>query len=233
MKMRILTVYDNRACDERLKAAWGFACVIDRRVMFDTGGDGSTLMFNMRALGVDISKIEVLILSHEHWDHIGGVFALLKRNSGIRVFIPTSFSSELKEKLHELSYVVEIQPREPVEIMKDVFSTGELGTWTKEQSLVLKTEEGLIVITGCAHPGIVNILRFVKERFNDEIAVAMGGFHLGFKDVTQAFRRIGVRKVAPCHCTGEIATALLKRAYGENFIENCAGREILAVDRRC
>ena len=231
--MGILTVYDNKSCKHGLKSAWGFACVVDRRILFDTGGEGSTLLSNMRALGVDLSKIEALVLSHEHWDHTGGVSAFLEavREAGkeVRVFVPCSFSSGFKQKLSAsdaVSEVVEVQPQSPLKILGNAFSTGELGTWTKEQALVLRARKGLVVVTGCAHPGIVNILRYAKEAFNDEILLALGGFHLGSKDVTQAFRRLGVRKVAPCHCTGEVATALLKQAFGADFIENCVGREI-------
>ena len=90
--MGILTVYDNKSCKHGLKSAWGFACVVDRRILFDTGGEGSTLLSNMRALGVDLSKIEALVLSHEHWDHTGGVSAFLEavREAGkeVRVFVP-------------------------------------------------------------------------------------------------------------------------------------------------
>jgi 7,8-dihydropterin-6-yl-methyl-4-(beta-D-ribofuranosyl)aminobenzene 5'-phosphate synthase len=117
-------------------------------------------------------------------------------------------------------------------IIEGVHSTGELGTGIIEQSLVLETSKGLVVITGCAHPGIVNIVRRAKELYDHEIYLAMGGFHLGGKsrgelrNIIAELRQLEVRKVAPRHCTGEQATNMFAGEWGDNFIINGVGKVI-------
>jgi 7,8-dihydropterin-6-yl-methyl-4-(beta-D-ribofuranosyl)aminobenzene 5'-phosphate synthase len=97
---------------------------------------------------------------------------------------------------------------------------------------MISMDRGLIVITGCAHPGIVDTLKRAKDIREDKIQLVMGGFHLGamrksqLKEVTADFRRLGVLKVGPCHCTGELAKKILKQEYGNDFLDVGVGRLI-------
>jgi 7,8-dihydropterin-6-yl-methyl-4-(beta-D-ribofuranosyl)aminobenzene 5'-phosphate synthase len=98
---------------------------------------------------------------------------------------------------------------------------------------VLDKEKGLIVITGCAHPGIVDILKKAKQMLSDkEIYLVMGGFHLGgfsevkLESVIEEFKRLGVKKVAPSHCSGELFRELAKQKYKKNFLEGGVGQVI-------
>jgi 7,8-dihydropterin-6-yl-methyl-4-(beta-D-ribofuranosyl)aminobenzene 5'-phosphate synthase len=110
-----------------------------------------------------------------------------------------------------------------VEICQFVYSTGELGDGIKEQSLVIETAQGLVVITGCAHPGVVNIVRQAKELAGGEVYLVLGGFHLGntstaeITGIIEDFQQLGVQKAAPCHCSGDVARRLFDEAYGEDF----------------
>jgi 7,8-dihydropterin-6-yl-methyl-4-(beta-D-ribofuranosyl)aminobenzene 5'-phosphate synthase len=116
--------------------------------------------------------------------------------------------------------------------MEGVYSTGELGSGIIEQSLVLDTRQGLVVITGCAHPGIVSMVRRALELYRDQIYLVLGGFHLGGKSpgelegIIAEVRQLGVKKVAPCHCTGEQAMSMFAQEWGDDFIVNGAGRVI-------
>lgn len=102
-----------------------------------------------------------------------------------------------------------------------------------EQSLVLNVPEGLIVFTGCAHPGIITILSTTQKEFsNKKIHFVMGGFHFykswfwtSAKAVRQ-FKKLEVEKVAPSHCTGYIATKQFKHSFRENFIQVGTGTVI-------
>ncbi|MHC1585061.1 MAG: MBL fold metallo-hydrolase [Candidatus Syntropharchaeia archaeon] len=221
----ITIIYDNNPWDNRLKIAWGFSCLIEgkKKVLFDTGGDPDTLIENMEALGKNPGNIDFVVLSHSHSDHTGGISAVLGKGK-TKIFLGVSFPERFKEWIRESTEVTEVSGR--IEICEDFYSTGEIGNAVKEQSLVVVTEKGLIVITGCAHPGIVNILRYVKERFEKKIYLVLGGFHLGGKDVSEEFRKLGVKKVSPCHCTGEKATVFLEREYGKDFIKNGIGKII-------
>ncbi len=121
---------------------------------------------------------------------------------------------------------------EKIEICKDIYSTGELGITIKEQSLVIKTEKGLVVITGCAHPGILEIVRNARESFGEEIYLVFGGFHLlsysskGINEIIQAFRDLGVIKAGPCHCSGGTAKNLFTEEYAEDFVSIGVGKVI-------
>ncbi len=237
MESKTLTltiIYDNNAYDPRLRTAWGFSCLIECRgqvVLFDTGGDSPTLLANMDALGIDPSKIEAVVLSHIHGDHTGGLPGILEiAGDGLTVFVPQSFPARFKEAVRTRAKLVEIV--EPREIGEGVYTTGELGTGIIEQSLVVRTDEGLVVVTGCAHPGIVEIVRKAKALSDDKVYLVLGGFHLGGKSrkeiegIVSEFRRLGVRKVAPCHCTGEQAIKMFRQEYGEDFIQAGAGKVI-------
>jgi len=224
--VRLITIYDNNLYDERLMSGWGFSCLMeagDRRILFDTGGDPSILLDNMKVLGIDPASIDLVLLSHAHQDHTGGISAVIRE--GLSLYLPTSFPESFKGALRARGVEI-IEVEKNCEISKDVYTTGELGSWIKEQSLVIAAEPGLVVITGCAHPGIVEILKYVRNEFDAKIYLVLGGFHLGERNVSRAFLELGVLKIAPSHCTGAMASAYLERAYRENFIMNGAGKVI-------
>ena len=224
-------VYDNLALDARLKTAWGFACLVETgqaTVLFDTGGDGSTLMRNLSALGFDPRRIDAIVLSHIHNDHTGGLDALLAVNDRATVFVPRSFPDEFKTRVSKRAPVIQV--REPMTITDHIRTTGELGTAIVEQSLIVETDKGLIVMTGCAHPGIVEIVKRAKAY--GEVYLVMGGFHLADKSAQEIetliaeLKRLGVRQVAPSHCTGEAAIRQFSAAFGADFIQAGAGLRI-------
>jgi len=120
-----------------------------------------------------------------------------------------------------------------MQISDFVYTTGETGTRIREQSLVLNAKEGLIVVTACAHPGVVDIVRKSKRILpHKNVYLVMGGFHLGsasdskLRSVIKEFRDIGVQKVAPSHCSGDRCRQLFKEEYRENYIDGGVGRII-------
>jgi len=236
--LSIIVSYDNNPYKERLTTAWGFSCVIrgtEKTILFDTGGDGSILLANMKELDINPKEIDLVVLSHIHGDHVGGLPSFLEKNPEVVVYLPKSFPKGFKDGVKEYgAKVVEVQG--PLKICQGVYSTGELGTWIKEQSLVIHTEKGLVVITGCAHPGIVKIVNKAKELFKDDVLLVMGGFHLGgeskgeIEKIVSSFRKLGVSYVGPCHCSGDAARQLFKKEYGENFINVGVGRVVTMND---
>jgi len=236
--LSIIVSYDNNPYKERLTTAWGFSCVIretEKTILFDTGGDGSILLANMKELDINPKEIDLVVLSHIHGDHVGGLPSFLEKNPEVVVYLPKSFPKGFKDGVKEYgAKVVEVQGS--LKICQGVYSSGELGTWIKEQSLIIHTEKGLIVITGCAHPGIVKIVNKAKELFKDDVLLVMGGFHLGgeskgeIEKIVSSFRKLGVSYVGPCHCSGDAARQLFKKEYGENFINVGVGRVVTMND---
>jgi 7,8-dihydropterin-6-yl-methyl-4-(beta-D-ribofuranosyl)aminobenzene 5'-phosphate synthase len=212
--MKITIIYDNEA-SAGLKSGWGFSCLVEneRKVLFDTGWDGEILVSNMKALGIDPKDIDITVLSHAHWDHIGGLTWVLNLNPDIEVYAPSSFSKRLKEEITSKSKLIEVNG--PVKICESIYTTGVLGTTTKEQSLLLGTEKGLIVITGCAHPGLSAILD--RASSIGHVYGIIGGFH-GFDDYDLLN---DMALVLPCHCT--VHKSEIARLFPETCETNGVG----------
>jgi 7,8-dihydropterin-6-yl-methyl-4-(beta-D-ribofuranosyl)aminobenzene 5'-phosphate synthase len=234
-RVEITITYDNNPFNRRLRAHWGFSCVIkltEEAILFDTGGDGRILLDNMQKLSIDPKGIHMVVLSHIHGDHVGGLSAFLRQNSKVTVYVPGSFPERLKEEIRYWGATLE-EVRQAKEIFPGVLTTGELDGGIKEPSLVLRSSRGLVVITGCAHPGIVNIVRKAKEIGKDRVHLVLGGFHLGgaatstIEGIIEFFLQLGIEKVAPCHCSGDRARKLFERHFGHSYIPAGVGKEIL------
>jgi 7,8-dihydropterin-6-yl-methyl-4-(beta-D-ribofuranosyl)aminobenzene 5'-phosphate synthase len=210
----ITTLFDNDSSDKELKTGWGYSCLLqgtEKTILFDVGS--TDVIKNMEKLKINPASIDVLVISHGHFDHTGGMHAFAERNSKAATFYVPSVS---------------------VKICENVFTTGAMGTDIKEDSLIIKTAKGLVVITGCAHPGIVEIVQKAKQMFpKDEIYLVMGGFHLidkdqsSIKNIVGALKKENVRKIAPSHCTGDYAETQFKEAFDADYIPGDVGKPII------
>jgi len=232
----ISVVYDNYQVDSNLSTGWGFGCVIrtpTEVILFDTGGDGSILLSNMEKMNIDPKDMDTVVISHIHGDHVGGLDAFLDRNADVAVYIPASFPDSWRNRIE--SYGAEYQDvSSPTRISEGVYTTGEMGTSIKEQSLVVDTKQGLVIITGCAHPGVLNIAEKAREILpNRGLYLFMGGFHLSgssiskLRNIVQGFRNMGIHEVAPSHCSGDRCRELFKEEYRKDYINSGVGRKIV------
>lgn len=232
--IQMIVVYDNNPYKDNLELDWGFSCFVEgleKSILFDTGANGQILISNMEKLGIHPEDIDVAVLSHAHRNHTGGMENLINLTPKIEVWLPYFFASDFKDRVRKKgAKVVEVDTSR--KICEGAYSSGVIEGWIKEQSLVLDTEKGLILITGCAHPRITNIIARVKELFKKDIYFALGGFHLaGFDDteikkIIDKFRDSGVQKVGPCHCSGDDARILFYEEYKDDFIEIGVGKGI-------
>jgi 7,8-dihydropterin-6-yl-methyl-4-(beta-D-ribofuranosyl)aminobenzene 5'-phosphate synthase len=233
-KIQATILYDNYVAAEDVQSDWGFSCLIEgteKTILFDAGAKLDVFLQNTKTLNVDTRAVDIVIISHEHGDHTGALEHILSTNRNVSVYHPISFSEEFVKSV-ERSAGKSMPVTEPVEISKGVFLPGEMGEATKETALILKTGEGLVVITGCAHPGIVAILEKTKEVFEEDIYMVLGGFHLmehsdeAVQTIIRRFRELGVRKCGPTHCTGGRQIDLFRQAYGKDFVSMGVGKVV-------
>lgn len=225
--MKITIIYDNTAFRKDLQADWGFSALVEvenapkilisskarnqgsanavSRFLFDTGGNGKILLNNMEKLGIDPVSIDEVFISHAHFDHTGGLSEFLKINNKVKIYVPSSLG--LKN---------EIILKESQKIHENIFSTGELEEI--EQSMGVMTKKGVVLIVGCSHPYMGNILDSAKKF--GKIYAIIGGMH-GFSEF-ELFKDLEL--ICPTHCTQHKAE--LKNLYPEKYIEGGAGRII-------
>ena len=213
----VILVDNNPSPSSGLESAWGLSILVKvngTTVLFDTGPDPEVLRRNSEALGVDLSSIDYVFLSHEHIDHTGGVPYVISRKPGVRIYVPRGFSEGLIRRMTELGAHVMVVEN-ATELGDGVMTTGPMRGPPSEQGLLVKSPRGWILLTGCAHPGIEKMMRRAKNLTGNLYAV-IGGFHLVGADASRLERlkktieELGVREVYPIHCSGDGTRSFLR-----------------------
>jgi len=230
----ITILYDNTVFNQATTADWGFSCLVeglDKTILFDAGASGPILVQNAYTLGVSTTNANLVVVSHDHSDRTGGLSAALGSGSKATVYIGNSFSTTTEQKI-KATGATAIRSAAPVNLLPSVQTTGELVGSVYEQALIISVDSGIVVIAGCSHPGVIQILERAKELLKKNIYMVLGGFHwLEFSDsqvdlLIKAMKDMGVKKCGATHCTGEQAIALIRQAYGSDFVEMGVGRVI-------
>ena len=266
---------------DALRGEHGFSCLVGvekagktTRVLFDAGLTPDGLIENMRRLELDPRDIDIVVLSHGHWDHTTGMDGLVRAlgRANVPVLIHPAFWSRRRLALPGREPVelpttskpalegagFEIVERELPSFLLDgsLLVTGEVdrttdfeqgfpvheahrhGRWQPDplilddQALVANVRgRGLVVLTGCGHSGIVNILRYVRKLTDgDRIHAVIGGFHLSgpffervIEPTCEALATFAPDHLVPSHCTGWRATHAIAARFPEAFIQNSVG----------
>jgi len=230
--MKITIIYDNEIVKDikGLKAGWGFSCFVqtkDKNILFDTGWDGDILISNMELLGIDPKDINLVVISHSHWDHCGGLARVLNLNKNLEVYVPKSFSNHLKKEINKRANIF-CEVQQSKEIYPGIYTTGEIeGSLPtgkirisiKEQSLICSTAKGLVVITGCAHSGINNILNSADKL--GKVYALIGGFH----DFEEYNLLKDISLIVPTHCTKNKKKIIT--LFPKNCIEGGVGYQLI------
>lgn len=222
----VSVICDGANAGPSLRQDRGFACLVahgDDVVLFDTGGHWQALETNLSEMNVDSSRITHVVVSHHHPEAVGGLLELLESNPGLSVACPFSSPQSLFFSIEErMGRVVAVGL--PCRLGEGIYSTGELGYRIKEHALILDTPPGLVILTGCAHPGITTVVAKARESLKKPVYLVMGGFHLaGQSDdavlqTIEGLKELGATAVGPSHCTGDRAIELFQQAFEERCL---------------
>jgi 7,8-dihydropterin-6-yl-methyl-4-(beta-D-ribofuranosyl)aminobenzene 5'-phosphate synthase len=232
--VEIRIVYDNETAEGDLRPDWGFAAAVDTgssRILFDSGNDPEIFLGNLERLGIAPGSITHALISHAHADHLNGLYRFATLNKRMSVFFLAGFPQDV----FEIAMAVGMAPRRvkgPLEIAPGVWSTGEVAGEPPEQALVIETGEGLVIMTGCSHPGVAALVEAARRARPEASGVRLliGGFHMMRQNEAQIqaqierLRSLGVRRVSPAHCTGERGKRLFRQAFGADCLPAGAGR---------
>jgi 7,8-dihydropterin-6-yl-methyl-4-(beta-D-ribofuranosyl)aminobenzene 5'-phosphate synthase len=252
----ITLLADNCAVQD-LRAEHGLSFFIEKEhatILFDTACD-NTLLYNAGSLGVDLSLTEMLVLSHGHYDHTGGVADVLSLAPNANVYLhpaafkerysirnetakPTSMPDHARSAIFNLPQQQIHRVIKPTMLCSGIGLTGPIPRLTSfedpggpffldtngkqpdliddDLSLWIESENGLIIVTGCCHAGLINTIRSIVEFTGEKrIAALIGGFHLStasperLEKTVKELKQYDIRQIVPCHCTGKNATDYL------------------------
>ncbi len=229
--VKIVMLYNNVEDSRDFLCEWGLSIWVEDHetaVMFDTGQTPSMLWNNMTKLNIDLGKLSKVLISHNHVDHKGGLGMVLdKAAQSPEVFAPQDDLGAFQKK-HANARITGVD--QPVQITEKIWSTGSLGGFLKEQAMILTRDDAMIVMTGCAHPGIVEIVEKAKAIHpGKELSLVMGGFHFNqfsddvVLDISNRLKKLGVKRISPSHCTGTKAISVFEKEWKENFFGFGAG----------
>ena len=265
---RITIIADAFGAAAGLERDWGYSALLEFngvRVLFDAGNDSARFARNAAALGIDLTRLDAVVISHRHGDHTDGLHHLRAVNPAVKVYAPGDeyfggptpavfFQRPVPDLPEEQRYFggsvpaviphgtpwrgldlvrgaggLELAPG--IRLVENLSSTRAFGE-TPELSLVVDTPDGQIVLVGCAHPGIEQILSSVHA-MERPVALLVGGLHLlttpdaEVDGVATALRsEWQVKRIAPGHCSGEYAFAALRRVFEDDFVHAGVGTVI-------
>ncbi len=234
--MKIKLICEGSTTEDRKAENWGVSFLINKEILFDTFGKAEKLLLNIKKFGIDISKLEKIIISHDDWDHISGLWSILKINNKVQVCICPKTKDEIKQRIKSYGASI-IENVEPIQISNNLYTTGQMyakrdGSALYEQGVIIKTVTNTILLTGCAHPGILEMVEHSNKKLKLNINCIVGGFHLKDKEeleidnIVVKLMNIGIKKVFPLHCTGKLAEKKFISAWEGSCYHLIEGAEI-------
>ena len=228
MSVEIRVLVDNEP-NEGLMHAWGWSAFIkvsNYAILFDAGPDPQVLLNNATILGIDLRQVDLAVLSHHHLDHAGGFEVLGRLRPGTKIYVPPGRIDYLR------SWGLEPQVnRRGIELIKGlawltpVVSTGIWGI--KEHALVVMSNEGPVLVTGCSHPGVdLLVIKALDITESKYLRLVIGGFHGPSQKELDKVASVS-KAIAPTHCSGYEAKEYVRMKYPNKYLEVKTGTKIV------
>ncbi len=229
-ELKLIVVIDNYP-DSELKTTWGLSILVKtpkNTILFDTGPNPDILRENLKKLGVDPSEIDFVVISHEHGDHVIGLSYLAKVRPGLRVYVPKGTAERIGIRGLDIREV-----DKTTEVAEGVAVIGWLYGPPAEEALAINVKgKGLVILVGCSHPGVVNIVAKAKTELGIKPYLVLGGFHMmgaseyTCKETIKRLIELGVKKIAPIHCSGDKIRSILEKEFPQNWLKCHVGSVI-------
>jgi len=237
-QVKATVLVENTSARAGLEAEHGFSVWIETgesKVLFDTGASG-LLCRNAEALGIDLAQADAVVLSHGHYDHTGGLDDVMKLASNATIYAHPEAGIDCSGRCAMLSHASEI-------VVPGIRTTGQIERVTDfetsrespipfpdDQAIFFEVAEGVVVIVGCAHAGVINTLMQVAGLTKrDKVHTVFGGMHLRsvsnerVERTAAAFRELGLERIGPCHCTGDAVIETLAEEFPDAFFRCSTG----------
>lgn len=220
--MEIAVLSENCASDLNFGAEWGLSLFVktnDKKILFDTGRS-RLYIHNAQRLKLSLKQTDFIVLSHHHEDHTKGI-QYYPFNTRKKIICHPSLLTKLPEtEFDKIENDFELlSSKKPLELSKNIFFLGEIPRETNfekgryeqdemldDSAIVIKSDKGLVVISGCSHAGICNICKYAKKVTGTKLYAVIGGFHL-FEDDPEAikgtlsyFKTEKITFLFPMHC---------------------------------
>ncbi|MEM0380820.1 MAG: MBL fold metallo-hydrolase [Desulfurococcaceae archaeon] len=233
--IKIIVVVDDKTGFSDLKNTHGLSLYIEfdnLYLLFDLGPSSEILQHNVDKLGIDIELLDSIIISHNHVDHFNAIPYVGWVSPFLQIYIPYDSMNSIgkyakQNSLKPVEVIDWINPWSSVYVSKPIYGP----PW--EHFLVFKTNMGLIVLSGCMHPGVDKTLDTIVNYLNDQVYCIIGGFHLVnalervvYSTIEILFNKYRVDKIAPLHCSGGLFTSILKNKYSDKYIDLHTGSSI-------
>ena len=230
----ITVIVDNNP-NGTLHAPWGLCIYIETnnyKILLDSGPDPLALQENAETLGVDLSLVDFIVISHYHGDHVLGLEYLATVNPDITVYVPANLTFSTKAWINYIGLnYTEINTS--TKIAEGIAITGEIYGPPYEQALVLNVRnKGLVTLVGCSHPGVENIVAKAKLDLGYVPYLVLGGFHLVMEteeiieDTIDHLIELGLTKIMPIHCSGDLIREYMELNYSSYYDEGHVGYKI-------
>ena len=234
--VKITVLVDNNS-NGTLLTPWGLSILVetnDLTILFDSGPDPVALENNSESLGIDwVTDCDMVVVSHDHPDHFNGLTYVSDNHDNLTLYTPLFGSAK-----SWTSDFFQIEVEDTAEISPGISVIGrgfEGALDYNEQALVINVESlGLVVLVGCSHPGVENIVTKVIDDLNmDDIYMVLGGFHMGMENsetisgTIDALVDMGVEHIYPIHCSGYDTVDYLESTYPANYGDAAVGFQIV------